>query len=1027
MDPQTNLITMLKDLRDSIEKGDEAKLKDGIYLFRKDLKSNKEALYELYSNGNQCASQTALIIAACRGNKADILSYLLYEANILEHFPGDDFNNTEVRTQRTEAIKLALIRDAFPIVEKLYDYWIGNLHWDGHDINKITKLGEILQDVYKRLYDEVVKNQQLLIDIHSLIKFNAFQKKLYSSISNMLLSSDKTAEMLVKVLVVVVSIYDEYSDEDKVRIPHEHAIQEQELQASLADKTSVYSRMHIYVLYSVYFRKLDFNVALLILDNWHNLRRQFRDRFNQPEEYFTNNLSVKSCYERAASSYKEIECSIFHFIYRTWDDWRLYLPRNRQLTVEEHTGIYQGYIKRNLITKYDKHVLDNGPVLFLERKNFNDHINHLKLLLEEHILSENPAKDYVQKPEKIHMFIDDNYLTPLTSTDTNTYMRDFYSLSKIVYYIEAIENTNYDDVSMIERVLQVTGEMLKSTEKSSHLSVSAKSFLQITIPEDTVKHLSSIRLFLSHADKGQLSTRDDVAKSGKLFNVRQDLIDIKQWITTVLNIYKKKLDKSFLEKGLILLDERIKNLHSHVKPEHIGEIDKYYKIHGRDLMDSKKSIPLIKKLSVDTGITIQLLKEIIWIRLNKRNILNKMESVKTGFATICKEIESTRPMYIKNIRQMLVDIDENNKKVNLINQKLAGCNIKVTMPDNPNDNDIKNIRQMLVYIDENNKKVNLINQKLARCNIKVTMPDNPNDNDINNIRQMLVDIDENNKKVNLINQKLAKCNIKETMPNNPNDNDIKNIRQMLVYIDENNKKVNLINQKLARCDIKETMPDNPNDNDISTLKSTVDKRKRNYKNSNVKYNDILLILNEIKDFSGLWETIRQLWSFCKDQSKNNEPSVTKILEELNKYKSIENLSTSPTFDAIKELDDSYKQKKEPFDKTFLIIRGNELKDMLHEQHIPLEQKEILLKYNNDQKFRFKLEMVLSDIANLLKETGTNMEKSEMLLRGIDLRNVLQHGNPFLDVLADVFDPYDLSSGLVSKAQNLVGNWNSIIQ
>lgn len=122
-------------------------------------------------------------------------------------------------------------------------------------------------------------------------------------------------------------------------------------------------------------------------------------------------------------------------------------------------------------------------------------------------------------------------------------MSDYYSLNKIVYYIHAIEDKDDVNILMIERVLQVTGEMLNSSGKSNHLweSTSTKSLLPIAVSVETVKYPCN---FLSHADEGQLSTRIIIAK--KLFKI------IKQIIITVLDFYKTFFDKSLLDEGLHL-------------------------------------------------------------------------------------------------------------------------------------------------------------------------------------------------------------------------------------------------------------------------------------------------------------------------------------------------------------------------------------------------------------------------------------------------------------------------------------------
>lgn len=83
--------------------------------------------------------------------------------------------------------------------------------------------------------------------------------------------------------------------------------------------------------------------------------------------------------------------------------------------------------------------------------------------------------------------------------------------------------------------------------------------VQTEITVETIEHLYSMREYLSHVDKGQVSTRIEFAKNQDTFvNVQKDVKKILECLNPILDIYVLILDKSLLENGLDPLKERIK-------------------------------------------------------------------------------------------------------------------------------------------------------------------------------------------------------------------------------------------------------------------------------------------------------------------------------------------------------------------------------------------------------------------------------------------------------------------------------------
>ncbi|GBM13539.1 hypothetical protein AVEN_82807-1 [Araneus ventricosus] len=80
---------------------------------------------------------------------------------------------------------------------------------------------------------------------------------------------------------------------------------------------------------------------------------------------------------------------------------------------------------------------------------------------------------------------------------------------------------------------------------------------------------------------------------------------------------------------------------------------------------------------------------------------------------------------------------------------------------------------------------------------------------------------------------------------------------------------------------------------------------------------------------------------------------------------------------------------------------------------------IVQRYFRDSCFQASLEMLLLDCVAILKNNKDfKWLKDSYLFNGIDVRNVLAHGDPLLDSVGDILDPKDLPSELVKKMLQL---------
>ncbi|XP_055940145.1 uncharacterized protein LOC129969549 [Argiope bruennichi] len=89
---------------------------------------------------------------------------------------------------------------------------------------------------------------------------------------------------------------------------------------------------------------------------------------------------------------------------------------------------------------------------------------------------------------------------------------------------------------------------------------------------------------------------------------------------------------------------------------------------------------------------------------------------------------------------------------------------------------------------------------------------------------------------------------------------------------------------------------------------------------------------------------------------------------------------------------------------------------------------IVQRYFREPSFQASLEMLLFDCIAILKQNEDFKSfwlKDSFLFNGIDVRNVLAHGDPLLESVGDLLDPKDFASELVKKMLQLINDRDSI--
>ncbi|XP_054711031.1 uncharacterized protein LOC129220626 [Uloborus diversus] len=116
----------------------------------------------------------------------------------------------------------------------------------------------------------------------------------------------------------------------------------------------------------------------------------------------------------------------------------------------------------------------------------------------------------------------------------------------------------------------------------------------------------------------------------------------------------------------------------------------------------------------------------------------------------------------------------------------------------------------------------------------------------------------------------------------------------------------------------------------------------------------------------------------------------------------------------------------------LLIDDNPDVKILYERAKSKRTKALILEklvhlYHSDSEFQASLEMVLFDCMNILetKKLKKLWKKTFNLFSGINIRNVLGHGNPLLESSGKLLDPDDLPTELIRQMMQFLSDYEAI--
>lgn len=598
-----------KKLADSIHRG-----------HKRDVKAQMQALSN--NMAGKCLA-LELIVYACKNKRIKMLQFLLNDSNLAK-LRNYRLNDAQQNQKMIEAFYYAMCDTDMSMVIMLFNYWRECTHSLRVDnFKSIQRLDNILNEAKAKSEPTLFSNQNMKVEVQCFIKFIKYQLSIYSRLNKNNIIRNK-----VEAIHTVLDEYKNYKEIKNVRLPKETSAQDEEIAIrALNDDSTLNPKMYYHVLYEQYYNKLDFFTALLILDNLHIIK--------------------KKCVVQNIAIYHEIECTIFYYVWRVLENWKLYMPAKPYIyELECDIKNNQKFARTKINFDGDKAV--NAPVIYLERQKFEKCLMNLLTNFETKNYNDNNKVPY-----------DTSYLKHLP------YMRDYYSLKKIVYYINALKSNTNIDVLCIQRALMVIGEMIKCSEESKHISDNTKALLEAGISVGTVKDMINIRNHIAKVDDGKLHIRIEVAKHNvNLFRgIQEELEHMSVHFNSVAEIYGTILNKTIIQHGLDLIEKRIKEW----SPKAKKHVDYIYKSSKKldTVSDENKRVEKTKELFAElekvTGITRNFMEEIDEMLRIRQILQDKLKVLQDHSMQMVKGELPKYIAFINNTLKGIKGLDRNDK------------------------------------------------------------------------------------------------------------------------------------------------------------------------------------------------------------------------------------------------------------------------------------------------------------------------------------------------------------------------------
>ncbi|CAG4938570.1 unnamed protein product [Colias eurytheme] len=907
-------------------------------------------------------------------SQVEMLEYLLEQTELLPYLSPLDRAQRNLTIENTFFICMRTRNEV--LLEKFYDYWAGDLHWvynkdssmnDNENLSNLCILLSSAEEKFKRSNAIKCCNPPTLAHIKSIVIYNEFQIDLYEKLGEIKKKIKEWKDIsdynesicreiyLIKEIIDIILKQLEIYTKKVLAIVLDDKKKEE-------DGISLYWKAQAFYMFKTFFWKMDYNICLLILDNIHLLKKRL---------IMENNM------------YQKLESKLYHFIYHFRTKWSFYLSKTSTLegdvisTIEnDEVHIYQ------TLSSVNMGELIRFLVMYLERDHFVKMLQHFKEELSKPILEKNVRpKDSKFTDEEIQS------LTPCPE------MRDDYSLKKMFRYLQELPSLS--DIKkkkeraqlLLERILQVVGEYLKSTKESMNLDPTTRALILAEVPIDVVDSLNDIRDYLSKAKKCKILWRMEIAKHGEhIFEkVLQDLLHLRDAIRKVISINRYFVNRSLIKFGFKILSARQEEIEGKIDlPNYLYSC--YSQFLGGCMYHLMERI-FLDKFYTETwskhGLSRSLMIEVGHIN-HDFNMLSKKDG---------QEMRRIRMFLSKKISHYEKVINDLLQKV--IYQSDQWTNLKNslaldTLSDYPNSKDVIDLKHLLKSADNADTQDTLSNFLDNYTDVEVLW------DTIERLFEFLIiktkNFDDTNAELKF---SMFSYYYKQLCLNGYKHKDMKdNVERLLKLIEQH-------------CSPK---TQSPNINAVHTFDGIKE------------FNAILNMKQFITQ-----EEIKYISNNIPECHKSQRPMFCKIGKNFcaDMEKNIKAALAIEPFDELsaKIIRSLHVADREPELLKCYLERITLLSNIINKQHRDL----LVVQYKYNAQFRICLEMILIDLLNISAKCKRieTIQKQNKLLTEINMRNVLAHGNALLEVIGEVLDTNDLPGEIINKSLEFVEDLESV--
>lgn len=715
-----------------------------------------------------------------------------------------------------------------------------------------------------------------------------------------------------------------------------------------------------YTQHKIYYDNLDFTISLLFFDNIFLLK----GLLSSPQPLL----------------YSELESN---FLLSTLTN--KYFTTHAQLVAHKYEHVIKTYDLQSETYAMNLHIIP-----LLERLNLRQNIRNFCKILEE---SNN--MDLVNRipEEEIHQML---YNSPE--------IKDEFLIFRLQHYLRTALKTKQNSSQLsfvIQRALQVLGESIKIEQENP---ASFRHLLRSCLSNKTVSTLIQIRNVLSHLENYQFSFKfkteendiffaeiqSELQGISKAFEIVYD-IQRTRLIDFLINLGFKRLDKlktSGDTNSLITSEKDIKReLQRRTSLSFEKKLYRYKILWGNLLDATQERLNALKNSNDSLQLVMKNMTDILYPLIYLMTFLHN--TGKIANTSLLDDIQEQK----KELDFCLCSSDVLKKTENLIglSKNLLNFTSEQESEEQEVDVSVTKIEHFLKnltggYISDEEK-----NEILGEIPSSITERINANEKLVSsleerielNLEQVQIEFD------NLFLNKHQKSNIKKSFQ--------KYLKKSLKKSNEDQMSQDSTSGQSNEAHIESESYKKI----IKTVKEASTPLKilhHIFEKKYVSESKLQLLYEEI-EFSDKTKT--KLSALMENSKKPEDDNIANLLNRICKLKKL-------SFDDRYEVAFLWEKAKSYKTKKYLVYK-------------------IVQRYFRESIFQASLEILWFDCVTILEEVDDFKDfwvKTSYLFNGIDVRNVLAHGDPLLESIG-ILDPRDFPSELVNKVLQLFEDYESI--